>query len=84
MRLLGELYEFYASVYNHARDMSRHASVSVCPIRFHPVIASIISQYDSFIGPSCNFGFCCCVKICFSVGKFMLDEKRSYLGPHTI
>ena len=32
--------------------MSRHASVSVRPTRFNLIIANIISQEDSFVGPS--------------------------------
>ena len=48
--LLVELYDYYSSVYNPDRDMSKRVSVSVCPTRFHQVIANIISQDNSFIG----------------------------------
>ena len=42
--LLVELYDYYSSVYNSSRDMSRRASVSVCPTKFNPIITNIISQ----------------------------------------
>ena len=51
-KILGDLYDFYASVYNPACDMSKHGSVTVYPTRFHLVIANIISKDDSFIGTS--------------------------------
>ena len=49
-RLLGEFSVFYASVYNHSDDISRRGSILIRPTRFCPIIASIKSQDDSFIG----------------------------------